>query len=96
MNPIERGARAKALLEDALFKEAFEGVRAAIIDRIERCPLNDSATAEDLRRCMRLLRDVRANLEVAVQDGQVLKFRLDQDEATQKKRRLGIIPGFFR
>lgn len=93
---IDRAARAKALLESSAFNEAMEGVRKAIFDRIERCPISESETAEDLRRCLKLLRDVRLNLEVAIKEGAVKEFELKKDEESKSKRKLGIIPGFFR
>ena len=96
MNELQRGERAKALLEDPMLNEAFVAVRAALYDRIERCPLADVATAEDLRRCLRLLKDTRLNLEVAVKDGKLAQFLLEQDAQKKKSRELGLIPGFFR
>jgi len=96
MNEIQRGERAKALLEDPVLNEAWVAVRAALYDRIERCPLADVTTAEDLRRCLRLLKDTRLNLEVAIKDGKLAQFRLEQDVQKQEKRKLGLIPGFFR
>jgi hypothetical protein len=96
MNELQRGERAKALLEDPMFKDACESVRQAIYDRIERCPLADVASAEDLRRCLRLLKDLKLNLEVAMKDGKLIQFRLEQDAQRQEKRKIGLIPGFFR
>jgi hypothetical protein len=96
MNDLQRADRAKALLEDPMLVEGFENVRKALYDRIERCPLADTATAEDLRKCLRLLRDVKLNLEVAVNDGKLAKFRLESDLERQERRKLGLIPGFFR
>lgn len=91
-----RATKAKALIENPIFKEAFEGVRLAIIDRIERCPMQDNATAEELRKCLRLLKDVRQQVEAFIQDGKVVEFRLAQEREQQEKRRLGLIPNFFR
>jgi hypothetical protein len=93
---LGRASKAQALLENPVFKDAFEGVRLAIIDRIERCPMADTGPAEELRKCLRLLRDVKANVEFAVKEGRAVEFRLAQEAEAKEKRRLGLIPNFFR
>ena len=86
MNAIDRANKAKAILEAPGFNDAFLSVRGAIIQRIEACSLTDTATAEDLRRCLKLLRDVRINLETAVNSGKLDEFRLAQDEKRKGSR----------
>ena len=54
---LDRATKAKAVLESPVYNESYEMVRNAIIDRIEKCPLSDTQVAEDLRRCLKLLRD---------------------------------------
>lgn len=81
---IDRANKAKAILEAPGFNDAFMAVRAAIITRIETCSLTDTQTAEDLRRCLKLLKDVRLNLETAVNSGKISTFRLAEDEQRKK------------
>lgn len=92
MNAIDRADKAKAILESPVYNEAWEGVRNAIIERIEKCSLTDTQTAEDLRRCLKLLKDVRANMLVMLQSGKVEAFHL-QEEARRKDNPLR---NFFR
>lgn len=66
--------------------------RAAIIERIEKCSLTDTQTAEDLRRCLKLLRDVRLNLEAAVNVGKLADFKIAQ----QEKIKANPFRGLFR
>ena len=89
---IERAVRAQAVLDNVAYQESYEMVRQEIIRRIENCPLSDTQTAEDLRRCLRLLRDVRLNLEVALKSGTVANFRLAADE----KRKANPLRNLFR
>lgn len=89
---LERASRAKAILDNPLYAEAYDLCRLAIIDRIEKCPISDTATAEDLRKCLKLLRDVRANLAAALNSGKVDAFQIQQAEQ-QKKNPLR---NFFR
>ena len=84
MNPIERADKAKAILESPIYQEAYEGVRTAIIERIEKCSLTDTQTAEDLRRCLKLLKDVRLNLEVILNHGKIEKYQLQQELERKK------------
>lgn len=92
MNAIERAAKAKSVLENPLYAESYDLVRSAIIDRIERCPIADTSTAEDLRKCLKLLRDVRANLEQAINSGKIEEFALSETE----KRRKNPLRNLFR
>lgn len=77
---IERGDRARRLLEDETFQSAFEQVRQAILHGIESCPLRDTEGAEKLRIELKLLRDLRANFEQAVNDGKLADFRLKEEQ----------------
>jgi hypothetical protein len=95
MNPaesIERANKAKAILDSPAYQDAYNGVRAAIIERIEQCPLAQTQTAEDLRRCLKLLRDVQLNMVVALNSGKVDQFRLDEE----KKRKDNPFRNLFR
>lgn len=83
---LERALRAEKLLADPELKAAFANVRAAIVDRIEQCPMRDTEGAEKLRIMLRLLRDVQANLEGAVADGKVVQLRLSEDQEIRARR----------
>jgi len=76
---VDRASKAKALLDNPMFDESFALVRSALLERIENWSLQDAAGAEKLRMMLKLLRDVRANVEQAVRDGKVSSFRLDEE-----------------
>ena len=76
--------QAKAVLDSKAYQGAYEMCRLAILDGIERCKLSDTATAEDLRKCLKLLRDVRANMAVALNNGKVDQFNIEQAEKAKK------------
>ena len=73
---LERGARAKQLLEDPLFNEAFTLVAQAIHEKWESAPLMDRDGAHELKLMLKLLADVRANIELALSDGQMAADKL--------------------
>lgn len=68
-NDLTRGARAKSLLEDELLTEAFTNVESAIHEKWANAPLSDREGQHELLLMLKLLRDVRANLEQALADG---------------------------
>lgn len=92
----DRAHKARTLLENPMYLESFEMVHKAIIARIEACPMADVAVAEDLRKCLRLLRDVRANLEVAVNQGKIVSFKIEQERALEQRKKLHLTPNFYR
>lgn len=93
---LDRANKAKVLLENPVFNEGFEAVRTEIIRRIEACPMAEAQTAEELRKCLKLLRDVRANIEAFYSQGKIISFKLEQERVNVEKRRKFQIPNFFR
>lgn len=89
---LERANKAKAILDSHIYQEAYDNTRLAIINLIEKTPLSDSATAEDLRRCLKLLKDVRANFELFLNQGKLASFRLEEE----KQRRDNPLRNLFR
>ena len=83
MSDIDRATKAKAILESYVFADAFKNVREEIIRRLES-PQTDTETAEDLRRCLRVVGSVKTNLEAAISGGKLEVFRLEQDEKRKK------------
>lgn len=71
MNPVERSARAKELLESATFKEVYEEVRSDLIAKLETCGFQDIDTQHHLTLSLQLLKQLRTRLERWVDDGKV-------------------------
>jgi hypothetical protein len=82
LKALDRSGKAKALLDNPMFDESFALVRSALLERLENWSLSDTSGAEKLRMMLKLLRDVRANVEQAVRDGKVSQFRLDEERRT--------------
>ena len=93
---LDRATKAKAILESQIYQESWEATRNAIIALIEKTPLSETSTAEDLRRCLKLLKDVRTNVEAVFAQGKVAEFRLSQQQQKATDERRGIIRGLFR
>lgn len=93
---LDRANKAKAILDSPLYQESWEATRNMIIALIEKTPLSETATAEDLRRCLKLLKDVRRNLEGVLAMGASAEFNLAQTQERASDKRRGIIRGLFR
>lgn len=77
--------RAKALLENPDLQEAFENVRQFYLQKIEELPLEQSRGDEalyDLRKQLFLLRQVREDLEKAVEHGNLEDYYSEQKETS--------------
>jgi hypothetical protein len=75
---LDRGIKAEKLIKDPILDEAFSLVRSAIIEKWEMTPLRDRDGAHELKLMLKLLGDVRANLEQAVVDGKLAAAELKQ------------------
>jgi hypothetical protein len=84
---VRRGERAKRLLEDEMLVGAFDAVHGAIVRKWEETPLRDRDGAHELRLMLKLLKDVRVNLETAVRDGKLSALHIEQEK---RKKRFGV------
>lgn len=87
---LDRGQRAERLLNDPMLTEAFALVKQAIVESWEAAPLRDKDGAHELKLMLKLLGDVRANLEQALQDGKLAAAEL------QIKNRRDLSPAQFK
>lgn len=75
---IARAERVLKILNDSEFKAAFDNTKLAIFQKIEQTPIRDLEGLSNLRLCLKLLNDVRANLEQTLNDGKVAEFNVEQ------------------
>jgi hypothetical protein len=71
MNPSQRAERAKALINDPLFKEAFDVLHSAQI-RVFTGDLCNSEQLAEAHRMVRALRMLKEELENVIITGQLL------------------------
>ena len=84
---IDRAQKAQKLLDDPVLGEAFAAVRHAIFDQIEQTPIRDRDALHEWRLMLKLLRDVRANLDEAIRNGKLVAFRAKERDQESKIRR---------
>jgi len=75
---LERANRAEKLVNDPMLDEAFELVRASLLESIENAPIRDVEGVHELRLMLKLLRSARGHLDQAVRDGKVIVHRLEE------------------
>jgi hypothetical protein len=89
---IDRANKAKALLENSELAAAFSSVRIALLQRIEECPVRDRDGVHELKLQLKLLNDVKANLQSVVNTGKVIESRITMLERAKK----GVVNAFRR
>lgn len=76
-----QAAKAEKLLQDETFVGAFNSVRSAIFERWETCGIEDKQTAHELKLMLKLLNDLKGNLEMAVHNGRMAANELNIDKS---------------
>lgn len=84
MNTIDRADKAARILNDPLYQESFESVRLALLAKFEAAPLTDPDGIMMIRLCMKLLKDVKANLDTAISDGKIAAFEIEEKKRVAK------------
>ena len=83
---IAKAQRADKLLKDEDLQGAFDSVRQALFEKIEQTPMRDDEGLKQLRIMLKLLKDVRANLERAIRDGKLASEELRIERERGKVR----------
>ena len=81
---MHRAAKAQALLNDPELTAAFSAVRENIHKLIEEAPIRDREGVHELKLMLKLLSDVRANLQSVVNTGKVIESRINMLERAQR------------
>ena len=71
LSEIKRGERAVEVLENPLYKEAFEKVRNGIINSMAQSPLGDAETHNRLVIAMQLLNQIEKQLKDVMATGKL-------------------------
>jgi hypothetical protein len=82
---MEAGSRAKNVLADQAFQDAYNAVRAAIIEQWEKCPIRDREGAHELKLMLKIHTDIGKHLEKAVEDGKFAAEELKRDKTISQR-----------
>lgn len=79
-----RGEQARLILENEIYTEAFEGVRAALISKWEDAPIRDIEGQKELKLMLKLLKDVQANIQHVMNTGKLAKNMIERESVFRK------------
>lgn len=75
---LERAEKVQRLLKDPEIVAAFDNCKQAIFQKIEQTPIRDAEGLTQLRLCLKLLNDVKANLENVLNEGKAIEFNIEK------------------
>lgn len=75
---LDRGNKAKEILENELFQEAWLTVETALIQKWRECPIRDKEGQHELKLMLKLLDDVKANVVRVMESGRLAESRLQE------------------
>ena len=81
----EAGFRAKTVLDNQAFIDAYQAVRDAIIDSWERCPIQDKDVAHELKLMLKIHKDLGGHLRKAVENGEFAAKELARDKTLPQR-----------
>lgn len=79
-----RADRARSILENSEFAAAFAAVRESLLTKIEEAPIRDREAVHECKLMLKLLNDVRANLQSVVNTGKVIESRTTMLDMARK------------
>jgi len=75
---LDRGARAKDILENELYLESWNIVEQALIQKWRDCPIRDKEGQHELKLMLKLLQDAKGHLERVMESGKLAESRLQE------------------
>lgn len=82
-----RGARANAVLQNDVYRDAYSAVRQAIFDKWEACPVRDAEGQHELKIMLKLLRDVDRYMTEAVNSGKIARIQMEHENTLKARVR---------
>lgn len=83
---IVRASRARELLSNELFKDAFEKVEKYIDERSYACSPTDKETATSIIISKQILRALKREIERAIENGKIASVKIEQLERSNIQR----------
>lgn len=89
---IYNGDRAKEVLENEAFDQAFTDMKTEIIEQWTNSPVRDEAGREKLYQLLRLADKLKANLVTSLETGKMARLELEHQESmlSKAKRVVGL------
>lgn len=88
---VQRGHAARGWLENPIYKEAVERVRAVIVERWQDAPIRDKEGQHELKVMLHVLDQVVKHVETVAQTGDLaakqLEAQLEQERRLKRMKR---------
>lgn len=81
---LRRGDQARQVIENEIYAESWQSVRDGIISAWENAPIRDKEGQNELKLMLKLLNDVRANIETTMQTGKMAKIMIERESVFRK------------
>jgi chromatin segregation and condensation protein Rec8/ScpA/Scc1 (kleisin family) len=72
--------QAQRLIDDPILQEAFKAVRERYRDMIEETPVSTDGALLDIRKMLRLLKEVEQHLHTVIRDGKLEDLRINEQQ----------------
>lgn len=76
---LRRGEQARQVIENEIYTEAWQSVREGIIGAWESAPIRDKEGQNELKLMLKLLTDVRRNIETVMNTGKMAKIQIERE-----------------
>jgi len=77
LSEIKRGEQAEKILDNEVFKEAFNTVKNHIVDAMQNSPLSDDVTHNRLVIALQTLNQIERALKDVMQTGKMAKLQVN-------------------
>lgn len=76
---LKRGEQARQVIENEIYAESWQSARDGIIQAWESCPIRDKEGQNELKLMLKLLTDVRRNIETVMNTGKMAKVQIERE-----------------
>lgn len=84
---IERGVQAMGVLDEPIFREAVNTLRARYAEEWEATPARDTEGREQLWKLMKSLSAVEGHLKIVMETGKLARIQIQQESRAERLRK---------
>ena len=88
---VQNGLDAQKIIENPLVQNAFNSIRAGIIEKWRSCPIRDKEGQHELKLMDKLLTDLEGYFKTVIESGKMAEFQLENEKKVAKLHKAGIM-----
>lgn len=93
---LARGTRAQAVMNDPIYREAWDAVERGIVEHWKAAPIQDIDGQHKLRLMLKILKDVRGYLEETMKTGKLAAIQISEEKTRMARLKEFAAKGFRR